>query len=69
MSIEEYQDFTTVYANGFYNGEEKWKNKIRAKIKQIEDAIEPWGDEDLRYQLKIKDKAQIEVLKELLEEE
>lgn len=29
MSIEEYQDFTTVYANGFYNGEEKWKNKIR----------------------------------------
>lgn len=31
MSIEEYQDFTSVYANGFYNGEEKWKNKINRR--------------------------------------
>lgn len=56
MSIEEYQNFTTVYANGFYNGEEKWKNKIRAKIKELEEKSDYWNCDE------------IEVLKELLKE-
>ena len=29
-------DLTTVYINGFYDGEKKWKDKIKAKIKQYE---------------------------------
>lgn len=54
---------------GSYQANSISKDKIKEKIEELEDAIEPWGDEDLCYQLKIKDKAQIEVLKELLEEE
>lgn len=31
----EKDDLTTVYLNGFYDGEEKWKKKIKEKIKKI----------------------------------
>lgn len=68
MSIEEYQDFTTVYANGFYNGEEKWKNKIRAKIKELEKEHKEYkGSQEWEIQDDIH--AQINILKELLEED
>lgn len=67
MSIEEYQDFTTVYANGFYNGEEKWKNKIRAKIKELEEEQKEYkGGQEWEIQDDID--AQINILKQLLEE-
>lgn len=29
-------DLTTVYMNGFYDGEKKWKDKIKAKIEELE---------------------------------
>ena len=35
-------DLTTVYLNGFYDGEKKWKDKIREKIeyyKKIDNAV------------------------------
>ena len=65
MSIEEYQDFTTVYINGFYEGEKKWKDKIRAKIKELE------GQEDWYREHESLDElyGRIDELKGLLEEE
>lgn len=30
------QDLTTIYISGFYDGEKKWKDKIKDKIKEIE---------------------------------
>lgn len=44
------------------------KEKIREKIESIENMFEVC-DEEINYKLKIEDKAKIEVLKELLEEE
>ena len=28
-------DYTTVYLNGFYTGEDKWKNKIKNRISEL----------------------------------
>lgn len=43
-------DLTTVYMNGFYDGEKKWKDKIREKIKKIDneekEAQESISDEE-----------------------
>ena len=33
-------DLTTVYLSGFYDGEKKWKGKIKAKIEEIEEKLE-----------------------------
>lgn len=30
-------DLTTVYMNGFYDGEKKWKDKIKEKIKELKE--------------------------------
>lgn len=30
-------DLTTVYMNGFYDGEKKWKDKINGLLKEIDD--------------------------------
>ena len=54
-------DLTTVYMSGFYDGEKKWKDKIRNKIKELE--------EELKYEItKNEAKIQINLLKGLLEE-
>lgn len=29
-------DLTTVYLSGFYDGEKKWKDKIKAKIEEVQ---------------------------------
>lgn len=52
-------DLTTVYINGFYDGEKKVENKIKAKIEEIEKSPY-WADCGREYE---KD---IELLKELL---
>ena len=54
-------DLTTVYMNGFYDGEEKWKDKIKAKIKELENLIETNSLYEECWN-------KIEVLKELLED-
>lgn len=42
MSIEEYQNFTTTYAQGFYEGENKWKCKIKEKIEYLDNQQRQW---------------------------
>lgn len=64
VHIEELEnaDLTTVYINGFYDGEKKCKDKIREKIEEIKmTSSQINGD----YFMK---NYQIEVLQELLEE-
>ena len=58
-------DFTGAYIMGFYNGEKKWKDKIKEKIKELQKNIvnAPMFDENIeiwRYQIRL--------LEELLEE-
>lgn len=61
-------DLTTVYLNGFYDGEKKVKDKIKAKIEELENQKRQWiEDRDNKH----KDSEiiyAIEVLQELLEE-
>lgn len=59
-------DLTTVYMDGFYNGEIKWKNKIKEKLEYIENSALETSDEDLNYKCRIEDRAQKQVLKEIL---
>ena len=33
-------DLTTVYMSGFYDGEKKWKDKIKEKIEKLKEIIE-----------------------------
>ena len=57
-------DLTTVYLNGVYDGEKKAKDKIKAKIEELEKIIEfekPTYEDVLKYA--------IEVLQSLLEKE
>lgn len=64
-----YADLTTAYMNGFYDGEKKLKDKIREKIKELEEFQKQhkegnWADipiEDYDFD-------KINLLKELLEE-
>ena len=45
MDLEE--DLTTVYMSGFYDGEKKWKDKIKAKIEKLKVLAEKSDDETL----------------------
>ena len=53
-------DLTTVYMNGFYDGEKKWKDKIKEKIKYIEENYSEHSEFSIEKS--------IEFLQELLEE-
>lgn len=59
-------DLTTVYMNGFYDGEKKWKDKIKEKIDYYKEMEEPVPKEDVLFKANIHCK--IQVLQELLEE-
>ena len=65
-------DLTTVYMNGFYAGEKKYKNKIKDKIKELEENVKDFEATDNTGRFK-KEKSidyyKLEALKELLEEE
>ena len=69
-------DLTTVYMNGFYAGEKKYKNKIKHKIKdkikELEENVKDFEATDNTGRFK-KEKSidyyKLEALKELLEEE
>ena len=65
-------DLTTVYLDGFYNGEKKWKDKIRQKIKDREHIIHnsklKYGKDFEIYEDTIISRDEITLLKELLEE-
>lgn len=67
-------DLTTVYMNGFYDGEKKWKDKIKEKIKEfreVRDEIlkneKQLQRESITYDLKRNDYCE-KMLQELLEE-
>ena len=70
-------DLTTVYTTGFFDGEQKWKDKIREKIKEYETTI----NQNKLMSIKVRQhgfaqetiiqniiRAKIEILKELLGE-
>lgn len=40
-------DLTTVYMNGYYDGEKKWKDKIKEKIQQVKDSKENYTFKEL----------------------
>ena len=61
-------DLTTVYMNGFYDGEKKWKDKIKQKINEIDDTGIRTFNEQINMELKRIDNQRIEFLQELLEE-
>lgn len=44
---QEVDDLTTVYLSGFYDGEKKWKDKIKAKIEKLKVLAEKADDETL----------------------
>ena len=52
-------DFTSVYLMGFYDGEDKWKKKIKKKI----DELKEYADEDNMDEF-----LQIGILEEVLKE-
>ena len=57
---QEVDDLTTVYMSGFYDGEKKWKDKIKAKINKLE---------NIKYAECVeRAEEDVELLKELLEE-
>lgn len=37
-------DYTTIYLSGFYNGEDKWKNKIKNRKSELEKENEEQSD-------------------------
>ena len=59
---QEVDDLTTVYMSGFYDGEKKWKDKIKQKLNTVKD-YETEIDDDV-YDYK---KTQFETYEELLE--
>lgn len=58
-------DLTTVYLNGVYDGEKKAKDKIKAKIEEIDEVLKGQLIEKIRVYFE----AQKEVLQSLLEKE
>ena len=59
-------DLTTVYMDGFYDGEKKWKDKIREKLEQLKkDMTKREESLELFYRKRFC----FEILQELLEEE
>ena len=58
-------DYTTVYMNGVYDEQAKWKKKIEEKITHYNKRLE----EDEILDWIVKDKIIINVLQELLKEE
>lgn len=73
VHIEELEnaDLTTVYINGFYDGEKKWKDRIREKIKELEqerDEEHDAGDFTKIFEHEQDLQLCIDTLQELLEE-
>lgn len=44
---EEDVDLTTVYLSGFYDGEKKWKDKIKAKIEKYKWSVDSYYNGDV----------------------
>lgn len=61
-------DLTTVYMNGFYNGEKKWKDKIKNKIKEINETYEELEEDELGRKEYYYPNYTIDILEELLGE-
>lgn len=62
-------DLTTVYMNGFYDGEKKWKDKIKELIEQLEDVLDlAEGEKNFPKYRKQALIEEIKDLQELLEE-
>lgn len=38
-------DFTLIYMSGFYDGEKKWKDKIKNTIKGLDETKQYWTEE------------------------
>ena len=64
-------DLTTIYTSGFYDGEKKWKDKIRAKIVELKSYVKSFEETDNTGRFK-KEKSidfwKLKALEELLEE-
>ena len=63
------EDYTSVYLSGFYDGENKWKSKIKEKIEElnklITEAQKELGSASKEYTIYVYQK---DILEELLEE-
>lgn len=59
---QEVDDLTTVYMSGFYDGEKKWKDRIKEKLNTVKDYKAEIDDDIYDYK-----KVQFETYKELLE--
>lgn len=59
-------DYTTIYLSGFYNGEDKWKDKIKSKKEELRKEYENCRREDTFKKAKIL--YQRNILEEVLEE-
>lgn len=62
---QEVDDLTTVYLSGFYDGEKKWKDKIKTKIENIKEDEDFYREQDRMYEYEGK----IKILHSLLERE
>ena len=61
-------DLTTVYISGFYDGEKKWKDKIKAKIEELKKYRDKFYELNMLQDVIIKQN-EIQVLQSLLEKE
>ena len=61
-------DFTTIYLMGFADGEEKWKDKIKEKIEELEKEYEEYKN-SAEWEIFDETKYAYNILKELLEVE
>ena len=61
-------DLTTVYLNGFYDGEKKVKDKIKAKIEELNKDFKEY-ENGQEWEIQDEIKGQIAVLQSLLEKE
>lgn len=57
-------DLTTVYMSGFYDGEKKWKDKIKAKIEELKQDEDFYREQDRMYEYEGK----LNLLQSLLQE-
>lgn len=58
-------DLSIVYMSGFYDGEKKWKDKIKAKIEELNKEYEKYKDGQ-EWEIQDDIQAQISILEELL---
>ena len=61
-------DLTTVYLNGFYDGEKKVKDKIKAKIEELNKDFKEY-ENGQEWEIQDEIRGQIDVLQSLLEKE